>query len=138
MDPEFWKEVGAQGLIGIQTPAEVGGHGGDFLTHMVTVEEQAYAGVPGNFLIQSDMVLPYLAKYGTPEQQESYIKKMVNGEIIGAIAMTEPHAGSNLQAMKTWAKEDGDDFIINGSKVFISNGFNADFVLLCLGCLNRV
>jgi len=61
VDSEFWKEVGAQGLIGIQTPAEVGGHGGDFLTHMVTVEEQAYAGVPGNFLIQSDMVLPYLA-----------------------------------------------------------------------------
>ena len=71
---------------------------------MVTVEEQAYAGVPGNFLIQSDMVLPYLAKYGTNEQQEKYIKPMVNGETIGAIAMTEPHAGSNLQAMKTWAK----------------------------------
>jgi len=56
---------------------------------------------------------------------------MVNGETIGAIAMTEPHAGSNLQAMKTWAKDDGDDYIINGSKVFISNGLNSDMVLLC-------
>jgi len=130
VDPEFWREVGAQGLIGIETPAEVGGHGGDFLTHVVTCEEQAYAGVPGNFMIASDMVLPYIAKYGTPDQQE-IIPSMVAGENIGAIAMTEAHAGSNLQGMKTTAKRDGDDFIINGSKVFISSGHNANTVLLC-------
>jgi len=131
VDKEFWKEVGAQGLIGIQTPAEVGGHGGDFLTHIITCEEQGYAAVPGNFLIQSDMVLPYIFKYGTQEQVDQFIKPMINGETIGAIAMTEPHAGSNLQGMKTWARRDGDDFIINGSKVFISNGYIADMVLLC-------
>ena len=77
--------VNWKGLIGIETPAEVGGHGGDFLTHITTCEEQVYASVPGNFLIQSDMVLPYLSKYGTPEQQEHFIPKMIAGEIIGAI-----------------------------------------------------
>jgi len=131
VDPAFWREVGKQGLIGIETAAEVGGHGGDFLTHITTCEEQVYASVPGNFLIQSDMVLPYLAKYGTTEQQEHFIPKMIAGECIGAIAMSEPHAGSNLQGMKTFARRDGDDFVINGSKVFISNGFNADMILLC-------
>merc|ERR1712130_501156 len=131
VDKEFWKEVGAQGMIGIETPIEKGGWGGDFIQHVIATEEQGYARVPGNFLLQSDMVLPYVAHNGTDGQVEKYAKRMRDGECVGAIAMTEPHAGSDLQAMKTYAKRDGDDWILNGSKVFITNGYIADTVLVC-------
>jgi len=131
VDKDFWCEVGAQGYIGIETPVEKGGWGGDFLQHVVVTEEQQYARVPGNFLLQSDMVMPYVAHFGTDDQVSRYAKPMRDGKIIGAIAMTEPHAGSDLQAMKTYARRDGDDWILNGSKVFITNGFIADTVLVC-------
>lgn len=131
VDKDFWKEVGAQGMIGIETPLEKGGWGGDFIQHVIATEEQAYARVPGNFLLQSDMVLPYVAHNGSDAQVNRYAQAMRDGECIGAIAMTEAHAGSDLQGMKSWARRDGDDWILNGSKVFITNGYIADTVLVC-------
>ena len=116
VDKDFWKEVGAQGMIGIETPLEKGGWGGDFIQHVIATEEQAYARVPGNFLLQSDMVLPYVAHNGSDAQVNRYAQAMRDGECIGAIAMTEAHAGSDLQGMKSWARRDGDDWILNGSK----------------------
>jgi len=131
VDRDFWVEAGKAGVIGIETPAELGGWGKDFYTHCIAMEEQFQAGVPGNFLGQSDLVLPYIAHYGTPEQCEKYVRPLRDGTMCGALAMTEPGAGSNLQGMKTFAERDGDDFILNGSKVFITGGINADMVLVC-------
>jgi len=131
VDREFWAEAGAAGVIGIETPAELGGWGKDFYTHCIAMEEQFIHDVPGNFLGQSDLVLPYLAHYGTPEQTDKYVRALRDGTCCGALAMTEPGAGSNLQGMATFAEQDGDDFILNGSKVFITGGINADMVLVC-------
>ena len=97
VDKEFWREAGAAGVIGIETPAELGGWGKDFYTHCIAMEEQFAADVPGNFLGQSDLVLPYIAHYGTAEQCERYVKGLRDGTCLGALAMTEPGAGSNLQ-----------------------------------------
>ena len=125
-DAEFWKEAGSAGLLGIDTPAEYGGIGADFRHCMVAEEEQAYAGAdffgPG-FGLHTNIVMPYLFNYGTEEQKSYYLPEMTSGEVISCIGMTEPSAGSDLQGIKTVAKRDGDDWIINGSKTFISNGF---------------
>lgn len=125
-DAEIWKEAGAAGLLGIDTPAEYGGIGADFLHCLVAEEEQAYAGPdffgPG-FGLHTNIVMPYLFNYGTEEQKQRYLPEMTSGECISCIGMTEPSAGSDLQGIKTVAKRDGDDWIINGSKTFISNGF---------------
>ena len=99
VDREFWAEAGAAGVIGIETPAELGGWGKDFYTHCIAMEEQFAHDVPGNFLGQSDLVLPYIAHYGTTEQCARYVKALRDGTCLGALAMTEPGAGSNLQAM---------------------------------------
>merc|ERR1711976_598916 len=85
---------------------------------------------PG-FALHSDIVLPYITNYGSPEQIEKFVPKMMSGKCIGAIAMTEPGAGSDLQGMRTNAKKDGDDWILNGSKVFITNGWMAGVVIVC-------
>jgi len=130
VDKEFWKEVGAQGLIGVETPADRGGWGGDFLSNIVGMEEQIYNMVPGLFNLQSDLVMPYIASYGTEEQIEKYQIPLRDGKLIGAIAMTEPGGGSDLQGIRTQAVRDGDDWILNGSKVFISSGWNADVVIV--------
>lgn len=124
VDKDFWLEVGAQGMIGIETPVDKGGWGGDFIQHVIATEEQIYARVPGNFALQSDMVLPYVAHNGSDEQVKRYAQPMRDGECIGAIAMTEPHAGSDLQGMKTFARRDGDDWILNGSKGTINKSLN--------------
>jgi len=130
VDKEFWREVGAQGLIGVETPEDKGGWGGDFLSNTVGMEEQIYAHVPGLYNLQSDLVMPYIAHYGTDEQVARYGTKLRDGELIGAIAMTEPGGGSDLQGIRTNAVRDGDDWILNGSKVFISSGWNADVVIV--------
>ena len=130
VDKEFWKEVGAQGLIGVETPEDKGGWGGDFLSNTVGMEEQICAHVPGLYNLQSDLVMPYIAHYGTDEQVARYGTKLRDGELIGAIAMTEPGGGSDLQGIRTNAVRDGDDWILNGSKVFISSGWNADVVIV--------
>jgi len=130
VDKEFWKVVGAQGLIGVETAEDKGGWGGDFYQNIIGLEEQIYQMVPGLFNLQSDLVMPYIASYGTDEQVEKYNYALRDGTMVGAIAMTEPSGGSDLQSIKTTAVRDGDDYILNGSKVFISSGWNADVVIV--------
>ncbi|XP_045207279.2 long-chain specific acyl-CoA dehydrogenase, mitochondrial-like [Mercenaria mercenaria] len=128
---EVWEKAGENGLLGVNTPAEIGGIGGDVLSTAVTWEEQMYANCSGpGFALHSDIVMPYISHYGTKEQIEKFIPAMTAGKCIGAIAMTEPGAGSDLQGIRTNAKQDGDDWILNGSKVFITNGYMSDLVLV--------
>jgi len=124
---EAWRAMGEQGLIGISTPAEVGGIGGTFIDEMIACEEMSYAFVMSPAMaLHSTIVMPYLTHYGTKEQQERYLPHMTSGECIGSIGMTEPDAGSDLQGIRTTAKKDGDDWIINGSKIYITNGWLTD------------
>ncbi|XP_029462003.1 long-chain specific acyl-CoA dehydrogenase, mitochondrial isoform X2 [Rhinatrema bivittatum] len=128
---EVWEKAGQQGLLGVNTPEEHGGIGGDLLSAAVTWEEQMYINCSGpGFSLHSDIVMPYIYKYGSKSQIERYIPNMVAGKCIGAIAMTEPGAGSDLQGVRTNAKKDGSDWILNGSKMFITNGWMCDTVIV--------
>lgn len=128
---ELWEKAGEQGLLGVYTPQEHGGIGGDLLSAAVVWEEQMYSNCTGpGFALHSEIVMPYISNYGTPAQIERYIPPMVAGKSIGAIAMTEPGAGSDLQGVRTYAKQDGSDWILNGNKVFITNGWMSDVVIV--------
>ncbi|XP_070850022.1 long-chain specific acyl-CoA dehydrogenase, mitochondrial [Chaetodon trifascialis] len=128
---EVWEKAGEQGLLGIMIPEEHGGIGGDLFSAAVVWEEQMYSNCSGpGFGLHSDIIMPYISKYGSKEQIERYIPQMTAGKCIGAIAMTEPGAGSDLQGMRTNAKRDGSDWILNGNKVFISNGWMSDLVVV--------
>ncbi|XP_041372008.1 long-chain specific acyl-CoA dehydrogenase, mitochondrial-like [Gigantopelta aegis] len=128
---EVWAKAGECGILGIQTPAEFGGIGADMLTSAITWEEQSYGPFSGcGFPLHSDIVMPYITNYGSKEQVAKFIPNMTAGTCIGAIAMTEPGAGSDLQGVRTNAKKDGSDYILNGSKVFITNGYMADCVVV--------
>lgn len=128
---ELWQAAGAAGLLCCEVPEEYGGPGGDFLHSAIVVEELARAGTTGPaFYLHSDIVAPYLMAYGSEDQKKHWLPKMVSGETILAVAMTEPGAGSDLQGMQTRAVRDGNHFVINGQKVFISNGQLADLVVL--------
>ncbi|SEI12227.1 acyl-CoA dehydrogenase family protein [Paracoccus alkenifer] len=128
---ELWLKAGEQGLLCCTVPEEYGGLGLDYLFDVVVFEELWRAGASGpGFLIHTDLVATYIMSFGTEEQKRKFLPKMVTGEWIGALGMTEPHAGSDLKAIRTRATRDGDDFVINGQKVFISNGQSAD-VLVC-------
>ncbi|KAF3688434.1 Long-chain specific acyl-CoA dehydrogenase, mitochondrial [Channa argus] len=128
---EVWEKAGEQGLLGTMIAEEHGGIGGDVLSAAVVWEEQMYANCTGpGFSLHSDIIMPYIVNYGSKEQIERFIPKMAAGKCISAIAMTEPGAGSDLQGVKTYAKRDGSDWILNGSKVFISNGWMADLVVV--------
>jgi acyl-CoA dehydrogenase len=112
-------------------PEDYGGAGGDFLHATILVEEMARAGATApTFYLHSEIVTPYLLAYGTEEQKRRWLPRMVTGEVITALGMSEPSGGSDLQSMKTVALRDGDDYVINGQKVFITAGFNADLVVL--------
>ncbi|PIK36194.1 putative long-chain specific acyl-CoA dehydrogenase, mitochondrial isoform X2 [Apostichopus japonicus] len=127
----FWKKLGQQGYLGIDLPVELGGIGGDFISSTIVLEEQMFLGYIGASLyVHNEVVIPYISTYGTPEQKEKYLPRLVSGDIVGAVAMTEPSAGSDLQGIKTYAKKEGDDWILNGSKVFISNGYLSDLVIV--------
>lgn len=151
---ELWVEAGKNSLLCVTVPEEYGGVGSNIRYSAVHWEEQAYANTTGpGFFLHSEIVAPYLMHYGSKEQKQRYLPKMVSGEIITAIAMTEPGAGSDLAGMKTAAKKDGDDYIINGSKTYITvsnlvyilihahsknflftqkqNGFLSDMVIVC-------
>lgn len=128
---ECWIKAGDAGLLGASTPAEKGGIGCDWLHSAIVQEEQSYANSSGpGFSLHSDIVMPYISKYGTKEQIEKYIPDMVAGTKIGAIAMTEPGAGSDLQGIRTNAVRDGDYWVLNGSKIYITNGYLCDFVIV--------
>ena len=124
---EIWKEMGAQGLLGVSTPAEVGGIGGTFLDEAIVAEEMSYANCASPAMaVHSTICMPYITHYGTKEQQERYIPEMTAGNCIASVGMTEPDAGSDLQGIRTNAKKDGSDWIINGSKIYITNGWLTD------------
>merc|ERR1712128_17994 len=129
---EIWREMGAQGLLGVSTPAEVGGIGASFLEEAIVAEEMSYANCASPAMaVHSTICMPYLTHYGTVEQQERYIPLMTAGECVASVGMTEPDAGSDLQGMRTNAKKDGDDWIINGSKIYITNGWLTDCCTVC-------
>ncbi|HEY5756932.1 MAG TPA: acyl-CoA dehydrogenase family protein [Steroidobacter sp.] len=131
VDRDIWRRAGELGLLCLTIPEEYGGMGGDRLFSTVLMEEQSYAGVTGpGFAVHSDIVANYILNFGTEEQKRAWLPKMASGEAIGAVAMTEPGTGSDLQAVKARAERDGDDYIINGNKIFITNGYLADIVVV--------
>lgn len=128
---ELWLAAGEQGFLGCSVPEEYGGPGADFLYTTILLEELAGSGYTGpGFHLHSEIVVPYIIQYGTEEQKHRWLPKMVTGETIGAIAMTEPGAGSDLQGIRTQAVRDGNELVINGQKVFITNGQMADLVIV--------
>ena len=130
---KIWNQLGEAGFLCTDIPEQYGGFDVDFRFSMVVLEEfcrQGCIGVGGGIAVHSDIVTHYILNAGSEEQKLNYLPKMVSGEVVGAIAMTEPGAGSDLQGMVTSAKADGDDYIINGSKTFISNGQHCDLVIV--------
>ena len=129
---EFWLKAGENGFHCCGVPDEYGGPGADFLYNMVLSEEVGFAigGASVGFSVSSDIVSYYLLHGGSEDQKRHWLPKMVSGEAIAAIGMTEPGCGSDLKAMRTTAVQEGDEYVINGQKTFITNGQNCDFVLL--------
>lgn len=124
---EAWMAMGEQGLLGTNIDAELGGVGGTFIDETIVTEEMAYARAFSPAMgLHSTVVMPYIAHYGTPEQVSQYIPSMTSGECVASIAMTEPDSGSDIQGIRTTAKRDGSDWIINGSKIYITNGWLTD------------
>ena len=131
VDRAFWTKCGEAGLLCPTAPEAYGGLGLDFAYNTVVGEEHAYLGCNSGITLQSDITLDYLLGYGSEEQKHAYVPRMVSGELVTAIAMTEPGAGSDLQGMRTTARPDGDHYVINGSKTYITNGQTADLVIVC-------
>ena len=130
---ELWNKMGENGFLCVDVPEAYGGFGASFELSCVVVEEISKAGygaLASGVSVHSDIVAPYITNLGTEEQKVELLPKMVTGEVVGAIGMSEPGAGSDLQGMKTSALKDGDDFVINGQKTFITNGQHADVIVL--------
>jgi acyl-CoA dehydrogenase len=127
----FWRQAGEAGLLGVSIPTEYGGAGGDFRHDVVLVEQVGRDGVEGFALsLHNVIILPYVLAHGTEEQKRRWLPRLCSGESVAAIAMSEPGAGSDLQAIRTTAVRDGNGYRINGTKTFISNGQIADFVIV--------
>jgi acyl-CoA dehydrogenase len=127
---EIWRKAGALGLLCMDVSADYGGMGGDFRHEVVFYEEQARRGLSGFGQGVHSICAHYLVNHGTEEQKRRFLPRMASGELIGAIGMTEPAAGSDLQGLKTRAVRDGDSYIVNGSKIFITNGYLAELIAL--------
>ncbi len=128
---EVWLKAGETGMLCCTVPEEYGGLGLDYLFDVIVFEELARSGLTGpGFLIHCDLVATYIKSFGSEAQKKQWLPKMVTGEAIGSLGMTEPHAGSDLKAIRTRAVKDGDDYIISGQKVFISNGQMCDVIVL--------
>ncbi len=131
VDREFWNAAGDAGLLCIGLPEEFGGGGGTFAHEAIVMEEQAVACDDAfGYSVHSTIVAPYISKYGTQEQKQRWLPGLVSGDLVGAIAMTEPGAGSDLQNLKTSARLDGDAYLVNGSKTFITNGSHANLIIV--------
>ena len=132
VDRAVWHKAGANGFLCMSLPEEYGGSGADKLYSVVQMEEISRTGYSGiGFSLHSEIVAPYLLHYGTPEQKQKYLPRLASGEMIGAIAMSEPAAGSDLQGIKATALLQADgSYLLNGSKTFITNGWHADLVLV--------
>ena len=127
---EFWRACGDHGLLCPTVPEQYGGLGLDFGYNSIVNEELAYSGCSAGITLQSDIVADYIVAYGSEEQKQKYLPRMISGELITAIAMTEPGAGSDLQGVRTTAKKDGNHYVISGSKTYITNGQNADLIIV--------
>jgi len=129
---EVWNKAGENGYLCMSMPEEFGGSEADKLYSVIQMEELARGGFTGiGFGLHSEIVAPYILHYGTPEQKARYLPKLATGEMVGAIAMSEPAAGSDLQGVKTTALEQSDgSYLLNGSKTFITNGWHADLVVV--------
>jgi acyl-CoA dehydrogenase len=130
-DRDTWRRAGAEGLLGVCAPAEFGGAGADFLYAAIVNEEMARVRAHGMMLsLHADICLPYLLVYGTPEQKRRWAPGAVSGDVLLGIAMTEPGAGSDLAGIATTARRDGDTYVLNGAKTFISNGQIGDLFVV--------
>jgi len=129
MPPDVWREAAAAGLLCVSTPEAYGGGGGDFGHEAAILLEQARANMSGwGGGLHSAIVAPYILHHGSEEQKRRWLPRMCTAELIGAIAMTEPDTGSDLQSVRTTARRDGDHYVVNGAKTFITNGQNANLV----------
>jgi alkylation response protein AidB-like acyl-CoA dehydrogenase len=125
--------MGELGYLGLHYPVEYGGQGGDYFASVVLSEEMARSrcgGLGMAVAVQTDMASPPILKFGTEEQKQNYLVPAIKGTKVACLGITEPNAGSDVQNVQTWAKPDGDDWIINGSKIFITNGIRADYITL--------
>lgn len=130
IDRSFWTASGKAGLLCPTVPEAYGGLGLDYRYNAIINEEVGYHGLMTGTVLQSDVLVDYIINFGTEEQKHAYLTKMVSGELVAAIAMTEPGAGSDLQGVRTTARRDGDQYVINGSKTYISNGQTADLIIV--------
>lgn len=131
VDREIWTRAGQEGFLGVSIPVEYGGAGGDFRHDVVVAEQASKNGVEGFAItLHNIIVLPYILLHGTEDQKKRWLPRLCSGELVGAIAMSEPGAGSDLQAIRTSARKDGNGYRINGAKTFITNGQLADLIVI--------
>ncbi|AJD49670.1 acyl-CoA dehydrogenase [Isoalcanivorax pacificus W11-5] len=131
IDRALWNKAGELGLLCATMPEQYGGAGVDRLYSVVLMEEQARAGDSASgFSLHSDIVANYINNFGSEEQKQSWLPRMATGDVVGAIAMTEPGTGSDLQSIKTTARLEGDEYVLNGSKIFITNGYLCDMAVV--------
>jgi acyl-CoA dehydrogenase len=130
VDKEIWRLAGAAGFLLMDVPAQYGGGGGDFRHEALLYEETARRGISGFGQGVHSIAAHYVLNYGTEEQKQRFLPRMARGELIGAIGMTEPGAGSDLKGIRTKAIRDGDEYVVSGSKIFITNGGSAEILML--------
>jgi acyl-CoA dehydrogenase len=131
VDKDTWRKAGEAGLLLASTPVEYGGAGGNFTHEAIIIDELGKAGVDGfGIALHNAIVAPYIYHYGSEEQRKRWLPRLATGELIAAIAMTEPGTGSDLQSIKTNARLEGNHYVINGSKTFITNGQNANLIIV--------
>jgi acyl-CoA dehydrogenase len=131
VDRALWTKAGEAGLLGLAIPEEYGGPGGDYRHEVILVEQLVKKGVDGfGISLHNAIVAPYILHYGTEEQKRRWLPKICSGELVTAIAMTEPGAGSDLQGVKTTARLDGNQYVVNGQKTFITNGQTANLIVV--------
>src|SRR5512140_1749931 len=131
VDREAWRKAGAQGFLCPWLDEKYGGAGADFLCSMIIMEELARIYESGFAMgLHSDIIVPYIHAFGNEEQKQKWLPGCATGEFVTAIAMTEPGTGSDLAALATFAKKEGDDYVLNGQKTFISNGQLCDLVVV--------
>ena len=128
---DLWTRAGEAGLLNISAPEEYGGMGGDYRHEVVLMRQLGWKGADHfGASLHNAIVAPYIWHYGTEEQKQRWLPKMATGELVSAIAMTEPGAGSDLQGVKTTARKDGNGYVVNGSKTFITNGQHAILLIV--------
>ena len=128
---DVWLEAGKHEILCVTVPEQYGGAGADRKFSAVLIEEQQRANAAGpGFVMHSEIVAGYIHRFGSEEQKQEWLPRMARGEVIGALAMTEPRGGSDLRSISTRAIQDGDDYVIQGAKTFITNGYNADLIIV--------